>query len=305
MTRDDTRRAGRVEAEAKLNLFLRIAGREPSGYHQLSTLFQRIALADAVMVRTGGTERSLDLLGPHQFPATENIAWHAAEAFAAAAGWPSGFAIEIEKRIPIGGGLGGGSADAAAVLRILNALAPTPLDAATLFAIAFRLGADVPYLLSELALSLGTGRGERLREMAPLPARELALWIPPFGVASRDAFGWYAASQAAASQPAAKPAGASATQDSAHPPLRSALSWAEVADLAGNDLEPAVFTHHPELAVLLGQMDATRPIIARMSGSGSTLFAVYGGETPSSLPAGCRVVTTKTVERVASVDVIG
>ena len=71
-----------------------------------------------------------------------------------------------------------------------------------------------------------------------------------------------------------------------------------------NDLEPAVFSHHPELAALRMQLEATAPILARMSGSGSTLFAVYAGEAPVVSPADCRVVSTKTVERVASIEVI-
>lgn len=303
------RRTGRLEAQAKVNLFLRVLGREPSGYHQLATLFQRVEIADTVTVRTGGAARALDMSGSLKVPPTENLAWRAAEAFMTAAAWPTGFAIEIEKRIPAGGGMGGGSADAAAVLRILNALAPSPLDRATLYGIAFALGADVPYLVSELGLALGTGRGEKLREMEPLPSREVALWIPPFGVASKDAFGWYATDRAASGGADGVPGGAAVgAKDgtaSALRSLHSTLSWPEVASLAANDLEAPVFRHHPELALLRDELAATGPLLARMSGSGSTLFAVYDGAAPAAAPAGCHAVSTKTVAQVASVDVIG
>ncbi len=112
---------------------------------------------------------------------------------------------------------GGGSADAAAVLRALNALAPRPLDAAALAAIAFRLGADVPYLMSEMPLAFATGRGEQLTALTPLPVRRVVLVALSYGVSSADAFGWYAA-------------GTPATR--AAPVMPSALTWDAVAAMA-------------------------------------------------------------------------
>ena len=125
-------RSARVTAQAKVNLALRILAREGSGYHQLETVFCRVDLGDRVTVRTGMRGRSLDCAGARMpaeglGPVERNLAWRAAVAFAEAAGWPSGFAIELEKEVPTGGGLGGGSADAGAVRRALNAVAPAPL----------------------------------------------------------------------------------------------------------------------------------------------------------------------------------
>src|SRR5262245_16387174 len=122
----------RTVAQAKVNLFLRVLAREASGYHQLETLFCRLELGDDVVVRVGVDGRSLDCVGeaipPEGLGPTErNLAWRAAVAYADATGWPNDWAIEIAKRIPVGGGLGGGSADAGAVLRCLNRLAPSPL----------------------------------------------------------------------------------------------------------------------------------------------------------------------------------
>ena len=154
----------RVEAQAKLNLFLRILAREESGYHQIETLFCRIALADTVKVRIAASGRSIDAVGA-RIPASglgppdQNLAWRAAVAYAEATGFPGGFEISIEKRIPVGGGLGGGSADAGAVLRALNVLNPRPVPGAELLRLAVSLGADVPFLTQdETPLALGWGR---------------------------------------------------------------------------------------------------------------------------------------------------
>ena len=100
----------RVEAQAKLNLFLRVFARDPSGYHQLETLFCRIALADTVTVGITDSGRSLDVSGARVpagglGPVEKNLAWRSALAYAAATGFPDGFRITIEKRIPVGGGL--------------------------------------------------------------------------------------------------------------------------------------------------------------------------------------------------------
>ena len=290
-------RTARVKAQAKVNLFLRILSREPSGYHQLETLFQRISLADLVTVRLDVTARTLDCTGPtagpHLGPTEQNLAWRAAVAFCEVARWPIPFAIEIEKQIPVGGGLGGGSADAGAVLRALNALAPDPLGSDALQAIAFTLGADVPFLTTEMALAVGTGRGEQLIPFAPIPERPLRLVLPDFGVASSDAFAWYAADRAGRT-PTPIP----------HVPLIGALNWELVAALAVNDLEPPVFARHPVLPDLLHRLSQSGATVARMTGSGSTLFAVYD-TPPGAAPAfggGAQVVDATTLQRVAPVE---
>ena len=286
-------RTARVEAQAKINLFLRILSREPSGYHQLETLFQRIALADTVEVRTGGAGRSLDCRGADTGPVEKNLAWRAAVAFADAAGGPANFHIEIEKRIPVGGGLGGGSADAAAALRALNLIAERPLDDAALHAIAFSLGADVPYLLSTHALALGSGRGENLFPLGVLPARPVLLAVPPFGVSSGDAFGWYAA------QKASRHSGTRATL-----PVGRKLEWKTIAALAANDLESVVAEHHPEIGALRDSLRRGGAMLAQMSGSGSTVFGVFEPRIPPgfAVGGGSRLMETATLETVAPVE---
>jgi len=165
--------AVQVSAPAKVNLRLRILAREASGYHQLETIFLRLELADVVRVRRART-RSLDVSGAATDdglgPTERNLAWRAAVAYGEAAGGHDGWAIELEKRIPVGGGLGGGSSDAAAVLRALDAMAVRPLGESRLLAIAATLGADVPFLTSTSACATTTacaGASESSTRMRP------------------------------------------------------------------------------------------------------------------------------------------
>ena len=169
-----------------------------------------------------------------------------------------------------------------------------PLDDAALTAIAFSLGADVPYLLSTHALALGSGRGEKLFPLAPLAAREVLLAVPPFGVSSGDAFGWYA------EQKASRHSGTRATL-----PVGRKLEWRMIAALAANDLEGVVAEHHPEIAALRDGFRRDGAIIAQMSGSGSTVFGVFESGIPlgDERAAGSRVIKTATIDTVAPVEI--
>lgn len=266
-------RAVQVAAQAKVNLRLRILARETTGFHQLETLFLRLALADTVRVRRTSAARSLDVSGdadPAAIGPTErNLAWRAAVAYADVAGWTDGFAIELEKRIPIGGGLGGGSADAGAVLRAMDAMARRPLGEAALLRIALTLGADVPFLTTAHAYALAWGRGERLLALKPPPPRPVVLLVPSFGVNTREAYGWLEAPRASS-----MPVG-----DAAGILKPSALaSWKQVAALAVNDFEPVVSTRHPEISALVNGLREMGCAPAMLSGSGSVVFGVHPDE---------------------------
>lgn len=288
--------AASVEAQAKLNLFLRVLAREESGHHQLETLFARIELADSVRVMTDTTRRDVECRGMDAGPMEANLAYRAAMAFAEAARWPTGFHIEVEKRIPIGGGLGGGSADAGAVLRALNALAPEPLSPAALATVGARLGADVPFLLTDAPMALAWGRGERLLELRSLPAREVLLILPPFGVETRAAYGWLAESRDGSAASVGIEAPRALTLDDLD-------RWDAVSRLAGNDLEGPVVARHPDLGRCREALEAAGARIARMSGSGSTVFGVFDRRPSelSGLPDGVRVVPTRTSTSAAAV----
>ena len=294
--------AARTVAQAKVNLFLRVLAREDNGYHQIETMFCRLELGDDVTIRVGTNDRSLRVTGATVpagglGPAERNLAWRAAEAFSARAGWPNDWAIDIDKRIPVGGGLGGGSADAGAVLRCLNAIAPTPLDAPALVEIAGTLGADVPFLTTDGALALAWGRGDRLLPVAPLPTRDVVLACFPFGVATPDAYRWV-------DETASRAPGA-AVRD-----LAALASWSHLAPLAHNDFEPVVAARFPLIASTLSAWRAaappTEPTITLLSGSGSTVFHLAGRVADSladALDPAVTVVRTRTADRVVGVEV--
>jgi 4-diphosphocytidyl-2-C-methyl-D-erythritol kinase len=286
--------AASVEAQAKVNLRLCVLAREASGYHQLESLFLRIELADSVRVATDTDARSLKCRGL-DIPAEQNLAYRAALAFTEAAGWPTGFHIEIEKRIPAGGGLGGGSADAGAVLRALNALAPRPLAADALNTVALRLGADVPFLAMDAPFALGFGRGERLLALPPLPAREVLLALPPFGVETKAAFGWYAEATAGQAMRAPTPL-----------TLDDLDRWERLVPLAVNELEDVVVARHPEIGRCVESLRGAGAKIARMSGSGSTAFGVFDRRLVQdpAMPEGTRLVHTRSVTSVAPVKLL-
>jgi 4-diphosphocytidyl-2-C-methyl-D-erythritol kinase len=277
-----------------VNLALRVLARETSGYHQLFTVFQRLAIADDVRVRIERT-RSLDVTwsgggsAPDLGPVEKNLAWRAAEAYAGIARWPQGWAIEIDKQIPVGGGLGGGSADAAAVLRALDALAPTPLGDAALIGIAARLGADVAFLTSPSELALAWGRGDQMLDLPPLPAAPVLLVVPPFGVNTAEAYGALAERRAQDG----------VTTHASWRSPRALGSWSAVAADAVNDFEPVVFDRHPELAKVRAQLAALpNSVMAMMSGSGSTLFAVQSGTAGMlAVPSGWRALVSATAAR--------
>jgi 4-diphosphocytidyl-2-C-methyl-D-erythritol kinase len=312
----------RIEAQAKVNLFLRILGRESNGYHQLETLFQRISLCDSIVVRTDVHGQSLECSAADVGPVERNLAWRAAIGFRDVAGWPDTFAIEITKNIPIGGGLGGGSADAGAVLRALNAMAPKRLGDEQLFGVARSLGADVPFLTSETPTAIGLVRGDVIVACPPPPPRDLLLLVPPFSVSSADAFGWYAAAHLAEprkeSRMATPASGialatveaalAARLGDSAQPTSTDyTLSWREIGGLAGNDLQQVVIEHHPELNRAIALLRAAGAPLVQMTGSGSAVFGVFKNRPSGgvvAVPAGFAVLHARTLQKVAEVELV-
>jgi 4-diphosphocytidyl-2-C-methyl-D-erythritol kinase len=292
-------REARVVAQAKINLFLHVLAREDTGYHQIETLFQRIELGDDVRVRVTGRGRSLDCRGADVGPAESNIAYRAAELYAQAAEWPRGYAIEIDKRVPVGGGLGGGSADAAAVLRALNALNADPLPGPDLLALAGLLGSDVPFLAGEAALALAWGRGDRMLALPPLPPRDVLLVVPPFGVATGEAYRWLAEWRQRHGAPRG-PRQLAADDVS---------SWPRVHALADNAFSSPVYERHRELLGIQAQLELNAgATFASMTGSGSTIFAIY--DARPDVASVERLVTgtlllTRTATGVADVEVTG
>lgn len=257
-----------TSARAKVNLFLRVLAREADGYHGIETLFCLIDLADTLQVeKRTGHGVTLAVEGIDCGPAEQNLATRAAQMVLDATGHPFAVHLTLTKRIPVQAGLGGGSADAAAALTLVNQLTGNAVPRHELLQFAGRLGSDIPFLLSQATLALGWGHGERLLRLPPLPATPALLLIPPIGISTVEAY-----KQVDGARQGIWRRGSVALD------LEALGSWGSIARLAGNDFEFALFGRHPELKRGFEALAATHPLLCRMTGSGSALFAVYRGK---------------------------
>lgn len=253
---------------AKINLHLEVAGRRADGYHELRTVFQTIDLCDELRLerrRRAGVE--LTVRGADLPTDGRNLAVRAAQVYLdnwGPAG--AGVAIELVKRIPAAGGLGGGSADAATVLRAMAELFGIAPPADRLHDAAATLGADVPFFLVG-GTAVGSGRGDRIRPLpdAPPPAGELVLLLPPWGLSTAEVFAALDAPPAAASEAFDWP-----------PPGVERGDFA--AWIGENGLEGPAFRLRPELGALYTAAVRSGARRVRMSGSGSVLFALFARE---------------------------
>jgi 4-diphosphocytidyl-2-C-methyl-D-erythritol kinase len=247
-------------APAKLNLMLHVVGRRPDGYHLLETVFRFIDYSDTVGLATredGRIVRLTDLPGVAE---TEDLSVRAARALQQASGCRLGADIALVKRIPQGGGLGGGSSDAATVLLALNDLWQTGLSRTELQDIGLALGADVPvFVFGQTAFA--SGIGEELVAIEAEPAFYLVL-VPPAQVPTRAVF---QSPHLTRDSPAAKIAGFP------HPDFRFSLAPGR------NDLEPAVVAGYPDVGAHLSWLRQHAP--ASMSGSGACVFGAFGTES--------------------------
>ncbi|MEP6688284.1 MAG: 4-(cytidine 5'-diphospho)-2-C-methyl-D-erythritol kinase [Gemmatimonadales bacterium] len=257
--------AATAQAPAKLNLFLRVLAREADGFHALETLFCLVSLADTLRVeRREGRAVTLDVTGADLGPPTENLAVRAAELVLDATGRQFGVHLSLTKRIPVRAGLGGGSSDAAAALHATNLLANGAVPRHELLQFAARLGSDVPFFAAGAPLALGWGHGERLLRLPPLPAAPALLVTPSMDISTAEAYGWVDAARQAAGR-----RGAVALD------LDALAGWGDIGRMAGNDFESPVFQRVPRIRAAFEALAGTRPLVCRMSGSGSTLFAIY------------------------------
>jgi 4-diphosphocytidyl-2-C-methyl-D-erythritol kinase len=261
-------RAGRFAARAKVNLGLEVVRRRADGYHELRTIFQEISLADDIRIRVGATRGPITVrCDEPSLPADErNLAFRAALAVRGAAAGRADRAIHIDirKRIPAGGGLGGGSSDAAAVLAGLDRLLALGLGRPRLETLARAIGADVPFFLTG-ATALGTERGDRIRPLRLDIPRHLVLVPGGGGVATAAVFRGFRKTRRRIS------------------PIRRLLAAAPSRRLDAlsrlvNDLEPAATSVSPRLAETRDAVRAAAArgsaVLASMSGSGSAFFVV-------------------------------
>lgn len=256
-------------APAKINLWLEITGRRDDGYHLVDTAFQTIDLADVVTLepndRPGITCRVTGEASKGVPEGEENLAVRAARLLAERTGHDPQVALTIEKRIPTGAGLGGGSSDAAAVLLALARRFAVPDPRRTLHDLASELGADVPFLLVG-GTALGRGIGDELTPVDPPAERHGILVLPETPVST----GWAYRSF----DPQANRRAAYGVRKSPSGEARDVRGWAE----RDNDLERLVVARYGEVMVALAALRHGPAVASRMTGSGSAVFALYASE---------------------------
>lgn len=263
-------------APGKLNLLLHVLGRRDDGYHELQTVFRLIDREDRVGIRLradGEIRRVSPLAG---VAPEDDLCVRAARVLKSASGSALGAEIALEKNLPIGGGLGGGSSDAATVLLVLNRLWGTHLARAALMQLGARLGADVPLFVFGRN-ALGEGAGERLTALSLAAAWYLVL-VPPVSVATAAIFGDNALTRN--------------TKALRIPPF--------FRGLGRNDLEAVAVRRHPEIGVHLEWLRSRRRD-ARMTGSGACVFAEFDSDAEArallaELPDGTRGFVARGLE---------
>ena len=269
-----------LPAPAKLNLFLHITGRRPDGYHLLQTLFQILDTGDEIQFRANQTGEIQLRCNDASLEGNDNLIYRAALALTAFAAPDAGVAIFLQKNLPMGGGLGGGSSDAATTLHALNKLWDLGLSIAELAAIGLKLGADVP-LFVEGYTAFAEGVGEKLQPMQ-MPEKTYLVVTPACHVSTAEIF--------------------------THPDLirnSPVICAADVLNSAvqqnwRNDCQPLVERLYPVVAITLQWLVEYAP--SRMTGTGASIFAEFPDELSArralaDLPANCRGFVARGVNQ--------
>jgi len=253
----------KLKAHAKINVGLRIGGRRADGYHEIWSILQEIDLRDEISLREApdfvfsAAGETSDLPVDDQ-----NLCVRAARLLQAETGCRRGAHLELDKRIPIGAGLGGGSSDAASVLKGLNRLWGLGLNQAALIELAGQLGSDVPFFILG-GCCVATGRGEILRKIDPIIRDALIVIAPKVHIDTAWAY--------------KNIKNYRLTSKLENIKLMD-LKKADVLRLLGNDFEPLVFSRHPALGVLKERLLQAGAYYASLSGSGSSIYGVFHSE---------------------------
>jgi 4-diphosphocytidyl-2-C-methyl-D-erythritol kinase len=252
----------KIKACAKLNLHLEIGPVRPDGFHDLNSLFQLVSLADELTFRVRSGQGA-NIEGGFPFPAEENIIAKACELFFARTGIHAGIDIFVEKNIPMGAGLGGGSSDAAATLRALDALFGTGLSSQELCSLGERLGSDVPFFLSGACALVG-GRGERVEAIEGRSDLQAVIVDPRFPVSTKDAYSLWDRSGAKRS------AFALTAGDIRAAYAKNADEW-----VFFNSFFPLISAQRPVLVDIREELIEDGALYSEMSGSGSSMFGIF------------------------------
>lgn len=268
----------RVEARAKINWTLDIVGRREDGYHLMDMLMQPVTLADTVLLTTAD-HVTLTTGGSPLLPADgRHLALRAALALKERTGYPGGAAIHVEKRIPVGAGMGGGSADAAAVLAGLNRLWGTGLSQRELEALGLTLGADVPFCLRG-GLTRTTGVGEVMEDLPCGRCWPLVVVQPCEGLSTKEIFTAY--HEGVVERRPDNAAAAQALLAGDGPALSAAM---------GNVMQPVSVQRRPDIAAAIDALAAHGAFAAQMTGSGSAVIGAF--ETAEAADAAYEAVSS-------------
>lgn len=261
----------KIRAPAKVNLFLRVVGRRRDGYHLLDTLIVPVSLYDVIEVRRGPAKRQhasycpirITCDDPNVPLSKENLAYQAARLLLEKIGRRTNINIHIQKRIPIGAGLGGGSTDAAATLLGLNRLLNLNFSAARLERLALRLGADVPFFIRARP-ARAHGIGEVLRPIRGLMQFWLVILYPGFPVATASVY---------------RKLPKKLTKHTSGNSIRISLRrFDSLPDLLVNDLESVTLESYPKIRSLKEKLLREGAAGGLMAGSGSAVFGVFGSK---------------------------
>jgi 4-diphosphocytidyl-2-C-methyl-D-erythritol kinase len=292
-------RAARVKSLAKINLDLRVLAKRPDGFHDLRTVFQTVSLADEIGIEfERSRRRDVAIDDPLAIP--DNLILKAAHAILDEMKITARVRFRLEKHIPMGGGLGGGSSNAAAVLLALPVLAGKVVPIERLVQMASEFGSDVPFFLHG-GTQLGFGRGGELYPQSDVHLKPIVLVTPDLHVSTGPA---YAA------------LGRGLTFTALSSSINNFQVFVRALDgtrdavaagaLSGNDFETVVFRQHPQVRKIAARLRTLSPAV-RMSGSGSTIFALFdtvehreralGELSKDQVFKGCRVITAELVSR--------
>ena len=256
-------RGARVSAFAKINLDLRVIGKRPDGYHELRTVFQTISLADRLEISfTPARVTTIEVAGNLDIPPRDNLVVKAAGLVLDTARRTGRVSVRLEKKVPVGAGLGGGSSDAAAVLLALPVLAGAAIELPELIGLGATLGSDVPFFLLGGA-AVAVGRGTELYPLPDGPPRAGVLVASDLRIATPGAY---------------RALSLRLTSEAQQNNIVSFQSqaWAGSWDTPRNDFETVVFEQHPELARSKRRLLKLGARPALMTGSGSATYGLFG-----------------------------
>jgi 4-diphosphocytidyl-2-C-methyl-D-erythritol kinase len=256
------------KSPCKVNLILNILGKRADGFHELETVMQPVNVCDDLTFERAGSGLELTCTNPHLPTDSKNLVHRAATAFLAAANITDGVRIHLRKNLPLAGGIGGGSANAAVAFSALNELFGSPLPFERLHELAAALGSDVPFFLYDQP-ALATGRGEKVRELENFPAlrgRAFFLVHPGFGISTPWSYQNLVRFPEALNGRPGRAQELIAKLQSDH--------WPAIAGDFYNSLEAPAFDKFPVLRLYQEFLRENGALVSLMSGSGSTTFAV-------------------------------